>query len=112
MYYLRLFGGGVKKLLRTASLTSNPGMHHPGLQTQTSVQTPSEESSGPANWLNKQRFKLNTKLLGQQTSVMKEDKPTYREQFVPPEMSILAFLLQKVIYVDILYSYHKFSFFN
>lgn len=27
---------------------------------------------------------------------MKEDKPTYREQFVTPEMSILAFLLQKV----------------
>ncbi|XP_076252311.1 rabconnectin-3 alpha isoform X2 [Rhynchophorus ferrugineus] len=90
----RLFGGGVKKLLRTASLTSNPS-NHPSLQTQVSVQTPSEESSGPANWLNKQRVKLNTKLLGHQTSVMKEDKPTYREQFVPPEMSILAFLLQK-----------------
>ncbi|CAH1131144.1 unnamed protein product [Ceutorhynchus assimilis] len=87
----KLFGGGVKKLLRTASLTGN----HPGLQSQTSIQTPSEESSRPTNWLNKQRFKLNTKLLGQQTSVMKEDKPTYREQFVPPEMSILAFLLQK-----------------
>uniref|UniRef100_A0AAR5P422 RAVE complex protein Rav1 C-terminal domain-containing protein n=2 Tax=Dendroctonus ponderosae TaxID=77166 RepID=A0AAR5P422_DENPD len=91
----RLFGGGVKKLLRTASLSSNQGSHHPGLQSQTSVQTPNEESSGAANWLNKQRFKLNTKLLGQQTSVMKEDRPTYREQFVPPEMSILAFLLQK-----------------
>lgn len=91
----KLFGGGVKKLLRTASLTSNQTGHNPGLQTQTSVQTPSEESSGPANWLNKQRVKLNTKLLGHQPSVMKEDKPTYREQFVPPDMSILAFLLQK-----------------
>ncbi|XP_066150653.1 dmX-like protein 2 isoform X3 [Euwallacea fornicatus] len=91
----KLFGGGVKKLLRTASLTSNPGIHHHGLQSQTSIQTPSEESSFPANWLSKQRLKLNTKILGPQSSVMKEDKPTYREQFVPPEMSILAFLLQK-----------------
>lgn len=82
-------------MLRTASLTSNQGSH-PGLQSQASIQTPNEESSGAANWLIKQRFKLNTKLLGQQTSVMKEDRPTYREQFVPPEMSILAFLLQKV----------------
>ncbi|XP_030754716.1 dmX-like protein 2 isoform X2 [Sitophilus oryzae] len=90
----RLFGGGVKKLLRTASVTSSQS-NHPSLQTQTSVQTPSEDSSSAANWLNKQRVKLNTKLLGHQPSVMKEDKPTYREQFVPPEMSILAFLLQK-----------------
>ncbi|KAL1506470.1 hypothetical protein ABEB36_005832 [Hypothenemus hampei] len=91
----RLFGGGVKKLLRTASLSGNTGSSHPGLQSQTSIQTPGEEGSGPTNWLNKQRFKLNTKLLGQQSSIMKEDKPTYREQFVPPDMSILAFLLQK-----------------
>lgn len=47
-------------------------------------------------WLTKQRIKLNEKLLGHQQSVMKEDKPTYREQFVPPRMSMLAFLLLKV----------------
>lgn len=64
--------------------------------TQHSVQTPTDEAGGPTNWLSKQRIKLNTKLLGQQPSVMKEDKPTYREQFVPPEMSILAYLLQRV----------------
>ncbi|CAH1106016.1 unnamed protein product [Psylliodes chrysocephalus] len=90
----RLFGGGIKKLLRTASLSGNIP-HHPQYTTQQSVQTPVEESSGPATWLNKQRVKLNTKLLGQQPSVMKEDKPTYREQFVPPDMSVLAYLLQK-----------------
>ncbi|XP_050306486.1 dmX-like protein 2 isoform X3 [Anthonomus grandis grandis] len=89
----KLFGGGIKKLLRTASLTSNQTGN--ALQTQVSVQTPSEESSGPANWLSKQRIKLNTKLLGPQSSIMKEDKPTYREQFVPPQISILAFLVQK-----------------
>lgn len=92
-YFLdfRLFGGGTKKLLRTASVTS------PALQNQTSVQnTPTDESSGPAVWLNKQRVKLNCKLLGHQPASMKEDKPTYREQFVPPEMSVLAYLLTKV----------------
>ncbi|XP_018562526.1 dmX-like protein 2 isoform X2 [Anoplophora glabripennis] len=89
-----LFGGGIKKLLRTASLTGAGGSNVQ-LMTQHSVQTPTDESGGPATWLSKQRIKLNTKLLGHQTSVMKEDKPTYREQFVPPEMSILAYLLQK-----------------
>lgn len=94
---VRLFGGGTKKLLRTASLTNSTGSSYPQLQVQQSVQTPtSEEAGGAATWLNKQRVKLNTKLLGHQPSTMKEDKPTYREQFLPPEMSMLAFLLQKV----------------
>ncbi|XP_060524786.1 dmX-like protein 2 isoform X2 [Cylas formicarius] len=88
----RLFGGGIKKLLRTASLISNNNSQHPHLMSQ---QSEVEEGSGPSNWLNKQRVRLNTKLLGHQPSTMKEDKPTYREQFVPPEMSVLAFLLQK-----------------
>lgn len=97
----RLFGGGTKKLLRTASLNSNPTSSNlPQLQTQQSIQTPTSEEAGvAATWLNKQRVKLNTKLLGHQPSTMKEDKPTYREQFLPPEMSILAFLLQKVNYI-------------
>ncbi|XP_025837057.1 dmX-like protein 2 [Agrilus planipennis] len=82
----KLFGGGTKKLLRTASVP----------QSQPSIQsTPSEEGSGPAMWLNKQRVKLNCKLLGHQPLTMKEDKATYREQFVPPEMSMLAYLLTK-----------------
>jgi hypothetical protein len=41
------------------------------------------------------------KLLGQFTSQpgtpqMKEDKPTYREQFVSPEMSMVSYFLIKV----------------
>ncbi|CAH0558785.1 unnamed protein product [Brassicogethes aeneus] len=84
----RLFGGGIKKLLRTASISG-------GTNIPLSNPSPTEEISGPTQWLNKQRVKLNTKLLGHQPSIMKEDKPTYREQFVPPELSILAFLLQK-----------------
>ncbi|CAG9833364.1 unnamed protein product [Diabrotica balteata] len=95
----KLFGGGIKKLLRTASLAGNP--HHPQYLSQQSVKTPStDETNGPATWLSKQRVKLNTKLLGQQPSKMKEDKPTYREQFVPPEMSVLAYLLQKPATID------------
>ncbi|KAF5272292.1 hypothetical protein FQR65_LT04949 [Abscondita terminalis] len=85
----QLFGGGTKKLLRTASATNSTN-------TQYSAQnTPTDEGSGPAMWLNKQRVKLNCKLLGHQPATMKEDKPTYREQFVPPEMSMLAYLLTK-----------------
>ena len=51
--------------------------------------------------LTKQRVRLNMKLLGQFSSqggapTMKEDKPTYREQFVPPEMSMISYFLIKV----------------
>lgn len=91
----RLFGGGTKKLLRTASVSTSGPPSATGQQSVTA--TPTEEGSGPANWLSKQRGKLNFKILGHQPSVMKEDKPTYREQFVPPEMSMLAYLLTKVI---------------
>lgn len=50
-------------------------------------------------------MRLNMKLLGQfgsQSSSgapsprIKEDKPTYREQFVPPEMSMVSYFLNKV----------------
>lgn len=52
--------------------------------------------------LTKQRVRLNMKLLGQFSSqggapAMKEDKPTYREQFVPPEMSMISYFLIKVL---------------
>jgi len=41
------------------------------------------------------------KLLGQfvgspGTPIIKEDKPTYREHFVPPEMSMISYFLNKV----------------
>lgn len=52
--------------------------------------------------ITKQRARLNMKLLGQfgsqsGTPQMKEDKPTYREQFVPPDMSMLSYFLNKVM---------------
>lgn len=36
--------------------------------------------------------------LGQQASqpAIKEDKPTYREQFVPPKMSMVSLFMSKV----------------
>jgi hypothetical protein len=51
--------------------------------------------------LTKQRVRLNMRLLGQfgstaGTPSMKEDKPTYREQFVPPDMSMVSYFLMKV----------------
>lgn len=104
----RLFGGGTKKLLRTASVSSSgTGAVVPA--SQSNGGTPTEEGSGTANWLTKQREKLNFRLLGHQPANMKEDRPTYREQFVPPEMSILAYLLTKVrnkyIFAVIIFKY-------
>lgn len=51
--------------------------------------------------LTKQKVRLNMKLLGQfvgspGTPTIKEDKPTYREHFVPPEMSMISYFLNKV----------------
>lgn len=89
-FNFRLFGGGTKKLLRTASISNST------TRQQSTQNTPTEESGGATTWLTKQRVKLNTKLLGHQPATMKEDKATYREQFVPPEMSMLAYLLTKV----------------
>jgi hypothetical protein len=68
--------------------------------------TPSSEVGAGAMWtavtsLTKQRVRLNMRLLGQfgsqsGTPPMKEDRPTYREQFVPPEMSMVSYFLTKV----------------
>ena len=56
--------------------------------------------------LTKHRMRLNMKVLGQFGSQsgsgganapqIKEDKPTYREQFVPPDMSMVSYFLNKV----------------
>ena len=67
----------------------------------------SEPQSSGGVWstmtsLTKQRVKLNMKLLGQFTAQqpnMKEDKPTYREQFVSPQMSMVSYFLMKVKYI-------------
>ncbi|XP_044020160.1 dmX-like protein 2 isoform X2 [Aphidius gifuensis] len=106
-----LFGGGVKKLVKIASSSSG------GITTTTPTTT--TRSSGPNisvertdsisgdiqaaaggvwNTITKQRNKLNMKLLGQfstQQPSIKEDKPTYREQFVSPQMSMVSYFLMK-----------------
>lgn len=89
----RLFGGGIKKLIRTASVTNS------GNTPQTPPAEDPSLTSSPGMWLNKQRVKLNCKLLGHQPSQIREDKPTYREQFIPPEMSMLVYLLSKVSHI-------------
>lgn len=103
--FFRLFGGGIKKLLRTASIGGACVQHQNSQGTPTT-----EEARGPAMWLNKQRVRLNCKLLGHSTSIMKEDKPTYREQFIPPEMSMLAYLLTKVMKLLLLNAVWQISF--
>lgn len=97
-----LFGGGVKKLLRVASTTSSQGANTNSVERTDSV-TSEIQSTASGMWntmtsLTKQRVKLNMKLLGQFTGQqpnMKEDKPTYREQFVSPQMSMISYFLMK-----------------
>lgn len=107
--WAKLYGGGVKKLLRKAtnSLSSAQNM----VQSQMKELPPTPEGNEADQteagnvWtavtsITKHRVKLNMKLLGQfgaqqSSSNMKEDKPTYREQFVPPEMSMVSYFLAK-----------------
>lgn len=91
-----IFGGGMKKLLRKATC------ENPTVPNNTSVDETSEENSvwNTVTSITKQRVKLNMKILGNfgnnnSSTHMKEDKPTYREQFVPPEMSMLSYFLTK-----------------
>lgn len=96
-----LYGGGVKKLLRKA--TSHVQAAQQMVQQQ--MESVESESSETGMWntvtsITKHRVKLNMKILGQfggqqSSSNMKEDKPTYREQFVPPEMSMVSYFLTK-----------------
>lgn len=96
-----LYGGGVKKLLRKA--TSHVQAAQQMVQQQMQQQESIEGEAGDTGmWssITKHRVKLNMKLLGQfgsqpSSSNMKEDKPTYREQFVPPEMSMVSYFLTK-----------------
>lgn len=100
-----LYGGGVKKLLRkaTSHVQAAQQVVHAQVQ-QESLESPVADGSvwGAVTSLTKQRVKLNMKLLGhfagpQGPANMKEDKPTYREQFVPPEMSMVAYFLTKPV---------------
>ncbi len=52
----------------------------------------------PQDELTKQRMKLHMKVLGHSASnpKLKEDKPTYKERFVPPEVSMISYFMTKV----------------
>ncbi|XP_044575804.1 dmX-like protein 2 isoform X2 [Cotesia glomerata] len=96
-----LFGGGVKKLVRIASTNRNDSASSV-VERADSISGEIQAAAGGV-WstmtsLTKQRVKLNMKLLGQftgQTPIIKEDKPTYREQFVSPQMSMVSYFLMK-----------------
>uniref|UniRef100_A0A6B2EFJ9 Putative rabconnectin n=1 Tax=Phlebotomus kandelakii TaxID=1109342 RepID=A0A6B2EFJ9_9DIPT len=96
-----LYGGGVKKLLRKATSHAQAAQ---AVATQDSVESPMGEGGmwNAMTSLTKQRINLNMKLLGNFTGPsgspsMKEDKPTYREQFVPPDMSMVSYFLMKPV---------------
>ncbi|ELU10253.1 hypothetical protein CAPTEDRAFT_201231 [Capitella teleta] len=83
-----LFGGGVRNLIR--------------LFTQD---TPSSESLCLINSPSRQRLKMNMRLLHQGAPPrpptgpggkrLKEDKPTYKEKFVPPKVSMISYFMTK-----------------
>ncbi|XP_037874527.1 dmX-like protein 2 isoform X1 [Bombyx mori] len=83
----KLFGGGVRRLLTTAPAPPQPKLV--------------ERTEGTSVWssLREKRALLNMRLLGLGPAAphkhIQEGRPTYREQFVPPQYSILTYLLTK-----------------
>lgn len=108
-----LFGGGVKKLLRKATTSQSQPIIPQSLNSNVQSQDVPDDAINVWNTvtssvtsLTKQRVKLNMKILGQfggnyptrvgsNVEGMKEDKPTYREQFISPEMSMVSYFLMK-----------------
>lgn len=74
-----LFGGGMRKLMRMP-----PSADH--------YNVPQAKDE-----LSKQRMKLHMKVLQATgtSSKLKEDKPTYKEKFIPPEVSMISYLMAK-----------------
>lgn len=100
--WANLYGGGIKKLLRKATSQSHLIQPQTSLVEADSVDNPVNDSSvwNTVTSLTKQRVRLNMKLLGHFSGPtgapnMKEDKPTYREQFVSPDMSMVSYFLIK-----------------
>ncbi|EEC14047.1 dual oxidase maturation factor, putative [Ixodes scapularis] len=104
-----LFGGGAKKLLRVTTSGTSGGTTpsvapeseyalrwalHEGCEATATVET------GIFDALTRQRVKWNMKILPQlkteapQTKE-REDRPTYRELFVPPVLSMMSCLMSK-----------------
>lgn len=111
MSWGNLYGGGIKKLLRKATARAPHATIQEVQLTPPPQESPLENGDagntesgmwGAVTSLTKQRVKLNMKLLGHfggssGSPNMKEDKPTYREQFVSPEMSMVSYFLIKPI---------------
>jgi hypothetical protein len=98
-----LYGGGVKKLLRKA--TNHVQAAQQMVQQQLESGGDEQGVWNTVTSITKHRVKLNMKILGQfgsqqSSSNMKEDKPTYREQFVPPDMSMVSYFLTKPMATD------------
>ncbi|XP_076053753.1 rabconnectin-3 alpha isoform X2 [Oratosquilla oratoria] len=94
-----LFGGGVKKLLK---VITNVLQTQTSVEKDTGVQGNSERLLSTFSNLQKTRIKFNMKLLGQlgfqdprASSSDGDTKPAYREQFLPPDMSIVSHLMKK-----------------
>ncbi|XP_064475038.1 dmX-like protein 2 [Ornithodoros turicata] len=94
-----LYGGGAKKLLRvsTASAAQTPGSPAVGGGDKESTAT---VETGIFDAITRQRVKWNMRILPQlkseapQTNI-REDRPTYRELFVPPVMSMMSCFMTK-----------------
>ncbi|XP_077556185.1 rabconnectin-3 alpha isoform X7 [Haemaphysalis longicornis] len=94
-----LFGGGAKKLLRVSTAASS------GAATPMSAPPPEKEATatvetGIFDAITRQRVKWNMKILPQLKSEapqanVREDRPTYREIFVPPVMSMMSCFMSK-----------------
>ena len=105
--WANLYGGGIKKLLRKATAQMQlvqQQSQSQDLQSADGVESPVTDGGvwNTVTSLTKQRVKLNMKLLGHFSGPsgspnMKEDKPTYREQFVSPDMSMVSYFLIKPI---------------
>nr|XP_045610736.1 dmX-like protein 2 [Procambarus clarkii] len=96
-----LFGGGVKKLLKVITNVL-PNQSSTEREAGGGASVSGERILSTISNLHKTRIKFNMKLLGQLGfqdprgfSSDGETKPAYREQFLPPEMSIVSLLMKK-----------------
>ena len=108
-YWAKVFGGGAKKMMQietaTPSLLPGDGAIVP---TSESVDSGDQGILNTVTSMTKQRVKLNIKVLGVQLGASQdssgspsglgtsmETKPSYREQFIAPESSIVGKLMTK-----------------
>eukprot|EP00090_Calanus_glacialis_P031935 TRINITY_DN5300_c0_g1_i1.p1 TRINITY_DN5300_c0_g1~~TRINITY_DN5300_c0_g1_i1.p1 ORF type:complete len:2845 (+),score=1055.83 TRINITY_DN5300_c0_g1_i1:272-8536(+) len=98
--WAQIFGGGTKKQLNV-EINSTPQKEATRASSEEGENILTSGISTVTN-ITKQRIKLNMKLLNvqlgtspQDNSTEKAKKPTYKELFVPPEMSIVSKLMSK-----------------